>query len=56
MPLAYNVLKAKDMLLKNDLKAAEYLAENALKQITDCPEAVKIKEICKNERKILMSK
>ncbi len=52
MPLAYNVLKAREMLLKQDLKAADYLADNALKQIADCPEAMKIKEICRNEKKI----
>lgn len=51
MPLAYNVLKAKEMLLKNDIQAAEYLAENALKTIADCPEAVKIREICREGKK-----
>lgn len=50
MPLAYNLLKAKEMLSKCDFKAADYLADNALKQIADCPEALQIKGICRNEK------
>lgn len=51
MPLAYNILKAKEMLIKQDVQTADFLADNALKQIADCPEAIEIKRICRNEKK-----
>lgn len=55
MPVAYNILKAKQMLINNDYKAGEYLAKNALKDMNDCPEAKIIKGICEykkgNEKK-----
>ncbi len=46
MPVAYNILKAKELLYKRDIITAEYLIDNALKDYSDCAEAKYVKGLC----------
>ncbi len=47
MPLVYSILKAKQLLLSDDISTAENLIDNILKINSNCTEAYYIKGLCR---------
>ena len=46
MPVAYYIMKAKQLLYCRDVISAEYLADAALRDFANCPEAKYVKAVC----------